>query len=129
MNTAKCIYQQWDVFRIGYIDLDFSGCANIIWDYVSEEASWFSVSQLSQVSHTEAGSSYGKENWMDLLIDTFCWLKPPLSYINCSMMNSLGKWIWEMWCLSGFKKQSAKSYTPSSEKSFNVLHFNNTSDG
>lgn len=79
--SPKCIYQQWNIFHIGYIDFNFSGSTNIIWDYVSEEASWFSVSQLSQVSHTEAGSSYGKEYGMGLLIDTFCWLKPPLYHI------------------------------------------------
>lgn len=79
--SHKCIYQQWDVFHIGYIDLNFSRCTNTVWDYVSEEASWFSVSQLSQVSCTESGSSCRKENGMGLLIYIFCWLKPPLYHI------------------------------------------------
>lgn len=33
----KCIYLQWNVFHIGHMDLNISGCTNSIWDYVSEE--------------------------------------------------------------------------------------------
>lgn len=69
------------------------------------------------------GKWNGSSNWYLLLTKT-----PSLSYINCNIMNSLGKWIWEMGSLGDFKKQSAKSYTPSPEKAFNVLHFKNTSE-
>lgn len=46
--SHKCIYQQWNVFHTGYIDLNFSGCTNtseIMYQKRHPDSVWGSYSQ------------------------------------------------------------------------------------